>query len=125
MTTVKENLLNVTIGDTELELKLTFRGIKYLETKFNSVMEVIAAAMQGGFDAYQEILYASTLGHDIKKQDIIDFIDNSIEKEELDADKMYKQMNTLVTECFFYRPTVNKFLKQNKEMKEVYQMMMA
>lgn len=125
MTTVKEDLLNVTIGDKELELKLTFKGIKYLEIKFNSVMEVIGAAMQGGFDAYQEILYAATLGSDIKKQEIIEFIDDSIEKEELDADKMYKQMNTLVTECFFYRPIVNKFLKQNQDMKEVYQMMMA
>lgn len=125
MTKVKENLLHVTIGDKEVELKLTFKGIKYLETKFNSVMEVIAAAMQGGFEAYQEILYAATLGQEVTKEDIVNYIDTSIEAETLNADIMYKQMNTVVTECFFYRPTVNKFLTQSKDMKEVYQLMMA
>lgn len=109
------------IDEKEYELKLTFESVKRLDKAFDGgSLEIIGLAMAGDLDAFPIVLHAGLLhtGEKFTQKKINEAIEQAFEKEEISFDDIQKMMNEVVTDSFFYRPTVSKLVKQNPEIQK-------
>lgn len=106
------------IDEKEYELKLTFESVKRLNKAFDGgSLEIIGLAMAGDLDAFPTVLHAGLLhtGEKFTQKKINESIEQAFENETLTFDDIQKIMNEVVTDSFFYRPTVQKLIKKNPE----------
>ena len=114
-------MANFEIGGKEYELKLDFKGVKYL----NSICEggsyeLIGKAMMGDLDTFPYILHAALkhTGENFSLNAVEDAISAAMEAEKLDLDGVLKISNEVVTQSFFYKKTTDKLMKDNPEAKK-------
>lgn len=115
------------IKGKEYELKLTYKSVKRLNKAFEGgSFELIGRAVQGDLDALPIILHAGLLHTDenFTKADVEQAIEQAIEQEKLSFDGIIKLTNEVVTDSFFYRPTVEKLTKNNPEMKKALEQLL-
>lgn len=108
------------IDGKEYELKLTYKSIKYLNSKFEGgSYELIGRAIQGDIDSFPLIVHAALFhtGENISYKKVEEAIENLIDNEKLSLEDITKICDEIVTQSFFYKKTVDKLLKQNPEMK--------
>jgi len=106
------------IGGKEYELKLTFESVKRLNKAFDGgSLEVIGLALAGDFDAFPTIVHAALLhtGENFTKKDVNNAIEDAFNNEAITLDDIQKITNEVITESFFYKPTVQKLVKKNPE----------
>src|SRR5690625_122562 len=116
------------IDGKEYELKITFEAVKRLNKAFEGgSYELIGRAIAGDFDAFPIIIHAGLLhtGENFSKKQVDEAIEELFESEKLTFEDVQKLTNTVVTESFFYKPTVTKLMNQNPEMKKAYEQLMA
>lgn len=109
------------INGKEYELKLTYQAIKRLNNAFEGgSYEVIGKAIQGDFEAFPIIVHAALLhtGENFAFKTIEAEIEKLIDAEKLSMEDITKVCDEVVTQSFFYRPTVDKMMKANPEMKQ-------
>src|SRR6185312_173138 len=109
------------INGKEYELKLNHAAVKRLTgVHEGGSFELIGRAMQGDFDTFPHILHAGLLhtGENFALQTVEDAIGELIENEKLSFDDIMRLSNEVVTQSFFYKPTVDKLTKKNPEMKK-------
>lgn len=109
------------IQGKEYELKLNFKAVKYLNGLYQGgAYELIAKAIMGDLDTFVHIVYAGLL-HTEKNfslKDVEKAIEELFEAQKLDQDAVTKICNAVVTDSFFYKPTLDKLLKDNPEAKK-------
>lgn len=109
------------INGKEYELKLTYQAIKRLNNAFEGgSYEVIGKAIQGDFEAFPIIVHAGLIytGENISLKAVEKEIESLIDAEKLSMEDITKVCDEVVTQSFFYRPTVDKMMKANPEMKQ-------
>lgn len=117
-----------TIDEKEYELKLTYESVKRLNKEFEGgSFELIGKAISGDFEAFPVIIHAALLhtGEKITQKKVEEQIGVLFEKEELTLETIQKLSNEVISESFFYKPTVEKLMKQNPEMKKAYEQLMS
>lgn len=108
------------INDKDYELKLSYKGIKRLNGAFDGgSFEVIGKAVQGDIEAFPVIVHAALLHTEenftlkvVEKE-----IEALIDSGRLSMDGIVKICDEVVTQSFFYKPTVDKLIAANPEMK--------
>jgi len=116
------------INGKEYELKITFAAVKRLNSAFEGgSYELIGRAIQGDFEAFPIIIHASLFhtGENFTLKDVEEAIEELFEKQAITFDDIQKISNAVVTESFFFKPTVDKLMKANPEMKKAYEQLMA
>ena len=109
------------INGKEYELKITYAAVKRLNNVHEGgSFELIGKAMQGDFDTFPHIIHAALLHTDEKftLKAVEDAIGELIENEKLSFDDIMRLSNEVITNSFFYKPTVDKLTKKNPEMKK-------
>lgn len=110
------------INGKEYELKLTYKAIKYLNDLYEGGShEVIGHAVQGDFELFPKIVYAG-LFHTEEKftlKKIEERIEEMVDNGELTLEDITAICNGVVTNSFFYKPTVKKLAKQFPELNEI------
>lgn len=115
------------IDGKEYDLKLTFESVNYLNGALKGgSYELIGKALAGDFETFPQIVYAGLLhtGEKITLKKVNDEIANKFANEELTLDYIQTTSNEVVSECFFYAPTVKKMLDKNPEMKKALEQIM-
>ena len=112
------------IDGKEYELKITFESVKRLNKAFDGgSYELIGKAIAGDLDAFPLVIHAALIHTNekftIKK--VEQAIEDLFEKEALSFEDIQKILIEVVTESFFYRPTVAKLMNQSPEMKAAYE----
>ena len=116
------------IGGKEYELKITFEAVKRLNKAFEGgSYEVIGKAIAGDFDAFPIIIHAGLIhtGENFTLQQVEEAIEQLFADEAITLDDIQRLSNEVVSESFFYRPTVTKLLNQNPEMKKAYEQLLS
>lgn len=116
------------INGKEYELKLTYAGVKLLNgVHEGGSFELIGKAMQGDFDTFPHIVHAALLHteQNFSLNDVEQAIEEAFEKEALSLDEIIKVSNEVITKSFFYKPTIDKLTKQNPEMKQALDQLLA
>lgn len=111
-------MAHFTVNETEFnDLKLTYKGIKYLNNVAGGAFEVVARAMQGDVELFPHVLYAAILGQEkkISLREVEEAIEVALEEEKLDLMEVLRISNDVVTESFFYKATVTKLLADQKD----------
>lgn len=115
------------IGGKEYDLKLNYAAVKRLNNLYEGgSFELIGKAMQGDFDTFPHIVHAALLhtGENFTLQTVEDAIGELIEAEKLSFDDVLRISNEVVTQSFFYKPTVDKMTKKNPEMKQALEQLL-
>jgi len=115
------------INGKEYELKLTFESVKYLNGLFEGgSFEVIGKAIMGDLNTFPHIIHAALFhtGENFALKDVEKAIDEAIQNEKLDLDGIVKLSNEIVANSFFYKKTVDKLLKENKEAKKAMEQLL-
>ena len=112
------------IDGKEYELKITFESVKRLNKAFDGgSYELIGKAIAGDLDAFPLVIHAALIHTNekftIKK--VEQAIEGLFEKEALSFEDIQKILIEVVTESFFYKPTVAKLMNQSPEMKVAYE----
>mgnify|MGYP001412454035 FL=1 len=112
------------IDGKEYELKITFESVKRLNKAFDGgSYELIGKAIAGDLDAFPLVIHAALIHTNekftIKK--VEQAIEDLFEKEALSFEDIQKILIEVVTESFFYKPTVAKLMNQSPEMKAAYE----
>lgn len=108
------------IDEKEYDLKLTYESVKRLNKAFDGgSLEIIGLALSGDLDAFPIVLHAGLLhtGEKFTQKKVNEAIEKAFEDESLSLDAIQKIMNEVVTDSFFYRPTVAKLIAKNPELK--------
>src|SRR5690606_24390804 len=116
------------IGGKEYELKLNYAAVKRLNNVHEGgSFELIGKAMQGDFETFPHIVHAALLhtGENFTLQTVEDAIGELVENEKLTLDDIMRLSNEVITQSFFYKPTVDKLAKQNPEMKKALDQLLA
>lgn len=116
------------INGKEYDLKITFAAVKRLNSAFEGgSYELIGRAIQGDFEAFPIIIHAALFhtGENFTLKDVEGAIEELFEKQAITFDDIQKISNAVVTESFFFKPTVDKLMKANPEMKKAYEQLMA
>src|SRR5699024_12759568 len=66
-------------------------------------------------------LFRSHTGENFSLKDVKDAIEVMFSNEAITFDDFQRISNEVVTESFFYKPTVQKMMNQNPEMKKAYE----
>ena len=115
------------INGKEYELKLTLSAVKYLNGKHDGGgFGLIQNALTGDVDTYIDIIYAGLMhtGENFTRKDVEKALDEMITNEELDLDEMNRTTYEIVAESFFYKKTVEKVFKEDKEIKKQIETLM-
>lgn len=107
------------IDGKEYELKLTYKAIKLLNDSFEGGnYEVIGKALQGDVDAFPNIVHAALIhtGENISRKKVEEVVEQKVDDGKLSLDDIAKISDKVVTQSFFYKPTVEKMMKKNPEM---------
>src|SRR5690625_2091269 len=116
------------INGKEYGLRVTFGAVKRLDRAFEGgSYELIGKAIAGDFEAFPIIVHAALLhtGENLSQADVTQAIEDLFAQEAITFDDIQRIANEVVTESFFYKPTVTKLLNQNPEMKKAYEQLMA
>lgn len=116
------------INGKEHELKLTYASVKRLNNVHEGgSFELIGKAMQGDFETFPHIIHAGLLhtGEDYSFKTVEEAIEQAFADEKISLDDIIKISNEVVTQSFFYKPTVTKLTKQNPEMKKALEQLLA
>lgn len=108
------------IGEKEYELKLNYASIKRLNSAFEGgSYELIGKAISGDFEAFPIIVQAALIhtGENFTKKAVEEAIEQAIDGEKLTMEDVSIISDAVVTDSFFYKPTVAKMMKNNPEMK--------
>lgn len=109
------------IDENEYEVKLDYKSVQRLNREFSGgALELVGLSLSGDLDAFPTILHAGLLHTDknFTKKKINEEIEKAFENETLTFEYIHKLMNEVVTNSFFFRPTVNNMMKKNPEMKK-------
>jgi len=112
------------IDGKEYELKITFEAVKRLNKAFEGgSYELIGKAIAGDLDAFPLIIHAALIhtGEKFTLKKVEQSIEDLFEKEALSFEDIQKILIEVVTESFFYKPTVAKLMNQSPEMKAAYE----
>jgi len=115
------------INGKEYELKLTFESVNRLNNNFKGgTYELVGKALAGDIEAFPTVVHAALIhtGEGFTKKDVNKEIERMFENQEITFDDIQRIMNKVVTESFFYKPTVQKLMNQNPEMKKAYEELM-
>ena len=116
------------IGGKDYELKITYEAVNRLNKAFEGgSYELIGKAIAGDFEAFPIIVHAALLhtGENFSQADVTRAIEDLFAQEAITFDEFQRISNEVVTESFFYKPTVQKMMNQNPEMKKAYEQLMA
>lgn len=116
------------INGKEYELKITYAAVKRLNNVHEGgSFELIGKAMSGDFDTFPHIVHAGLIhtGENFTLQNVEDAIGELIENEKLSFDDIMRLSNEVITNSFFYKPTVDKLVKQNPEMKQTLEQLLG
>lgn len=116
-----EYMATFEIEGKEYELKLTFESVKRLNKAFDGgSAEVIGLSIAGDLDAFPIIVHAALLhtkeGFTMAK--VNKAIEEAFEKELITFHDIQQITNEVVTDSFFYRPTVKMILKEQPEIQK-------
>jgi len=114
------------IDGKEYELKLTFKSIEYLDGQFEGGSNaVIGLAIQGSLGSFPHIVHAGLFHteENFSLSEIKDEIAKLIDEEKLTLEDVAKICDEVVTQSFFYKPTVDNMLKNNPEAKKALEML--
>lgn len=115
------------INGKEYELKLTYAAVKRLnKVHEGGSFELIGKALQGDFDTFPHVVHAGLLhtGENFTLEDVEKTIEDAVENEKLSFDDIMRLSNEVVTQSFFYKPTVDKMAKKNPEMKQALEQLL-
>jgi|SRR5690625_1302784 len=116
------------IDGKEYELKLTFEAVKRLNKAFEGgSYELIGKAIAGDFEAFPIIIHAALLhtGENFSQADVTQAVEELFAQEQITFDDIQRVSNEVVTESFFYKPTVQKLMNQDPEMKKAYEQLIT
>lgn len=115
------------IDGKEHELKINYNGVKYLNAIYEGgSYEMIGKAMMGDLEAFPYIVHAA-LKHTEQNYTLAAVekaLSEAMDAEELDMDAILKISNEVVTQSFFYKKTVEKLLKDNKQAKKALEQLL-
>jgi len=114
------------IDGKEYELKVSYKGIEYLNGKFEGGQhEVIGRVLQSDLSAFPHIVHASLLhaGENIPFTKVKKRVEELINDGELSLDDIFKISDEVVLNSFFYKATVEKMMKKEKRMKEALELL--
>src|SRR5699024_12719988 len=88
---------------------------------------LLGTANAGDFQAFPIIVHAALLhtGENFSQADVTRAIEDLCAQEAITFDEFQRISNEVVTESFYYKPTVHKMMNQNPEMKKAYEQLMA
>ena len=114
-------MANFTINGKEHELKLTYKGVKYLNGIVGgNALEVVGQALQGDLDLFPHVISAA-LKHTEENytlEDVEKAIEIALEEERLDFLGIMKLSNEVIGESFFYKAILTKTMAENKDAKK-------
>src|SRR5699024_9381405 len=116
------------MGGKEDDYNITYKPVNRLNKAFEGgSYELIGKAIAGYFEAFPIIVHAALLhtGENFSQADVTQAIEDLFAKEAITFDDFQRISNEVVTESFFYKPTVQKMMNQNPEMKKAYEQLMA
>lgn len=116
------------INGKEYELKITFEAVKRLNNAFKGgSYEVIGKAIAGDFEAFPIIVHAGLMhtGENFTLKQVQQAIEDLFSAEAITLDDIQRISNEVVSESFFYKPTVKKMMNKNPEMKKAYEQLMS
>ncbi|MHC8516771.1 tail assembly chaperone [Sporosarcina sp. ITBMC105] len=106
------------INGKEYELKIDLKAAQYLNSIYDGgSFDVIGKAMMGDLDLFPHIIHAG-LRHtkeNFSFAQVEEAIVDATANEKLDLDGILKLSNEVITQSFFYKKTVEKLLKDNKQ----------
>ena len=125
-----EELLMATfeINGNEYELKLNYEAIKLLNNAYKGgSMELIGQVLSSNIEVFPVIIHAGLLhtGENISKQQIEEELSNKINNQKLSLEDLRQLGGELVTENFFFKPTLDKMLASDPKMKKAYEQLMS
>lgn len=116
------------INGKEYELKLTYKAVKHLNGLYDGgAYELIGKAIMGDLETFAHIVHAALMhtGENFSFKDVDNAIGELVEQEKLDQDTVTKLSNEIVTNSFFYKATVDKLLKDNKQAKQALELLLT
>lgn len=113
-------MANFEINGKEYELKLTYKGIKHLNSVSGSALETVGKAMQGDADFFPHIIHACLIsaGEKYTLKQVEAAVEDALESERLDLLEIMRQSNEIVTDSFFFKALVTKMLADKPEVKK-------
>ncbi len=113
-------MANFEINGKEYDLKLTYKGIKYLNGVSGSSLETVGKALQGDTDFFPHIIHACLIsaGEKYTLKQVEAAIDDALENERLDLLGIMRQSNEIVTDSFFFKALVTKMLADKPEVQK-------
>lgn len=121
-------MVSFEINGKEYELKLNFKAVRHLNSLYQGgAYELIGKAMLGDLDTFINIVHAGLLhtGENFKLKDVENAIEKLFEEEKLDQDEITRISNEVVTNSFFYKPTVEKLTKKNPQAKQALDLILG
>lgn len=116
------------IDEKEYDLKIDYNAVKRLNNAFEGgSYELIGKALAGDIEAFPIIVHAALLhtGEKFTLKKVESAVNDAFEAESISLDGLQKITNEVITESFFYKPTVTKLMKQNPEMKQAYESLLG
>src|SRR5690625_4882129 len=79
------------------------------------------------FEAFPIIIHAALLhtGENFSQADVTQAVEELFAQEQITFDDIQRVSNEVVTESFFYKPTVQKLMNQDPEMKKAYEQLIT
>lgn len=115
------------VNDKEHELKLTLKGVKYLNGLYDGGgFMLIQKAISGDIDTYVDVIFAGLMHTEegYKRKTVEEAIDKAIEEERLDLDSINRTMYSIVVDSFFYKKTMEKLFQNDKDAKKQIEKLM-
>jgi|SRR5690625_980792 len=116
------------IDGTEYELRLDYDAIVTLNKSFKGgSMELIGQVLASNIEVYPIIIHAGLLhtGEKITKKQVEKELSKLINEQKITLEDLRKLGGELVTENFFYKPTLDKLLAIDPEAKKAYGQLMS
>lgn len=110
-----------TIKEQEHEIKLTLQSVKYLNSLFDGgAFVLIQKAISGDIETFIDIVFAGLMHTEkgFKRKDVEDAVDEGVQSETIDLDYINRVSYGVVAESFFYKKTVDKLFKNDKQAKK-------
>lgn len=116
------------INGKEYELRIDYKAIVKLNNSFKGgSMELIGQVLASNIEVYPTIIQAGLLhtGEEFTKKQIEDELSKAIGEQKLSLEDLRKLGGELVTENFFYKPTLEKLLANDPEAKKAYDQLLS
>ncbi|MGK9183800.1 tail assembly chaperone [Priestia filamentosa] len=110
------------IKGKEHELKLNFESMNYLNSNFQGgTMELIGRALIGDLDTFIKLVHAGLFhtGESYRLKDVKAEVEQAIMNEELDNAQIITMAHAILENSFFYKKTVENFLKADENTKKL------